>query len=162
MTAKERHFCRLVVQLGNQTEAYIQAYDHNGSRKTAAVEASRLMADGDIRAAVWAMEREVRSEVQSTTAVTKTWITEQLVAIVMKCMTHDQIMGKDGKPTGGTTWNPSAAVQALRLLGLELGMFTEKKIVEHSRFEGLTPEEKRRALELVEQVLAKAKAKGPA
>lgn len=53
LTSKQRHFCRLVGSgTMSNAEAYRQAYDANGSKKTSMEAASRLMADSKVTAMV--------------------------------------------------------------------------------------------------------------
>ena len=53
LTSKQRHFCRLVASgTMSNAEAYRQAYDANGSKKTSMEAASRLMADDKVSAMV--------------------------------------------------------------------------------------------------------------
>ena len=53
LTSKQLHFCRLVAAgTMSNAEAYRQAYDSTGTKKTSMEAASRLMADSKVRAMV--------------------------------------------------------------------------------------------------------------
>ena len=57
LTAKQKNFCKGLVEGLTQTEAYDKAYNHNGKRKTMSDNASRLANDSRIKAEVEALER---------------------------------------------------------------------------------------------------------
>jgi hypothetical protein len=157
LTVKQEAFCRAVVAIGNQTEAYVQAFNGK-NRKIAGEEACKLMATPKVAQRVKELQEAVAEKVVTKVAVNKAWITDQLVDIVLTCRGKAPLVDAKGEPTGEFTWNPGAANQALRLLGLEEGMFVEKKIVEHSKLRNFTPEQKKEALDVIEGELARRKA----
>ena len=57
LTAKQKAYCKNIVEGLNQTEAYAQAYKHKGKRKTMSDNASRLSNDSRIQAEIEALER---------------------------------------------------------------------------------------------------------
>lgn len=57
LTAKQKNFCKGLVEGLTQTDAYDKAYDHKGKRKTMSDNASRLANDSRIKAEVEALER---------------------------------------------------------------------------------------------------------
>ena len=57
LTAKQKAYCKNIVEGLNQTDAYAQAYKHKGKRKTMSDNASRLSNDSRIQAEIEALER---------------------------------------------------------------------------------------------------------
>jgi phage terminase small subunit len=59
-------------------------------------------------------------------AVTQDWVIAQLREVVERCMEPEPVLDRAGNPTGGFTFNPTAANRALELIGKHLGMFKDK------------------------------------
>jgi hypothetical protein len=57
-------FCEEYLRLDNATDAYIAAYDWNGAKAGAQVEASRLMARDDIQAHIMRLRKPVEKAVK--------------------------------------------------------------------------------------------------
>lgn len=87
--------------------------------------ASRLAADGNIKARL----EELRQRVTGAITVTKAWVLEGLVEIAEKCLQRRNIVvvvdGVETECLG--PFNPGGAKGALQLIGTELGMFVERK-----------------------------------
>lgn len=120
LTAKQRAFAKNLVEGMNQTEAYSQAYKHQGKRKTMSDNASRLAKDSRIQAEVDALERAKQfSELYSTA---------QLRTLVISQLTKEAVNPES---------KASERIAALGKLGqvAELGVFvqrTETKVIKDS------------------------------
>lgn len=120
LTHKQKQFAKGLVEGLNQTEAYAQAYQHKGKRKTMSDNASRLVKDSRIQAEVDALERAKEFSALYSSA--------QLRTLVISQLTKEAIDPKS---------KPSERIAALGKLGqvAELGVFvarTETKIVKDS------------------------------
>lgn len=120
LTHKQKQFAKGLVEGLNQTEAYVQAYNNKGKRKTMSDNASRLAKDSRIQAEVDALERAKQfSELYSSA---------QLRTLVISQLTKEAVDPKS---------KASERIQALGKLGqvAELGVFvarTETKIIKDS------------------------------
>lgn len=79
LTTKERKFAELCVELGNQSEAYRQAYDvTNKDADWIKVKASQLASKDNISITIENLKEELRKEHK----ITKEWIIEQHKEII--------------------------------------------------------------------------------
>src|SRR5262249_60670019 len=67
------------IKTGNASEAYRQVYDTNASAKTINEKASRLLAEGKVRARVEALQGKVTERAVEKTAISKAWVIGKLV-----------------------------------------------------------------------------------
>jgi hypothetical protein len=117
LTAKQRAYCKGIVQGLNQTEAYSQAYKHKGKRKTMSDNASRLSKDSRIQAEIEALERaKLYLDYQNSAQKIA-----ELRSLVVSQLTKEAL-----DPSSP----PNARIQALSKLGSvsELQVFTEHKV----------------------------------
>lgn len=120
LTKKQTKFCEGVVDGLSLTDAYAEAYEWNGKRKTMSDEASRLKNDPRITAEIEALERAKQFETMYSLAQLRTLVISQLTK---------EAVAPDSKP--------SERIQALGKLGqvAELGVFvqrTETKVIKDS------------------------------
>jgi len=120
LTHKQKAFAKGIVEGLTKTEAYDQAYNFKGKRKTMSDEASRLAKDPRISAEVEALERAKEFNALYSSA--------QLRTLVISQLTKEAVDPKS---------KPSERISALSKLGMvaELGVFvarTETKIVKDS------------------------------
>jgi phage terminase small subunit len=120
LTHKQKTFAKNLVEGMNQTEAYAQAYQHKGKRKTMSDNASRLANDSRIQAEVEALERAKEFNTLYSSAQLRTLVISQLT-----------------KEAVDPTSKASERIQALGKLGqvAELGVFvavSEQRIVKDS------------------------------
>ena len=80
LTDKQEKFSQLVVSLGNQSEAYRQAYNvsPNTSNEVISVKASELMKNGIVSVRV----EEIREETKDTHGISRAFIINGLLEIV--------------------------------------------------------------------------------
>ena len=126
----------------NASEAYRQVYDTNASAKTINEKASRLLAEGKVRARFEALQGKVTERAVEKTAISKAWVIEKLVENVERAMQAEAVVDREGKETGEFTYNGNVANRALELIGKELGMFIDRREVgEPNEFAHMTNEE---------------------
>lgn len=155
LTAKQQRFVdEYLVDLNGKQAAIRTGY----SAKTAEVQASRLLSDAKVRAAVEA-KQAARSK---RTGVSQDWVLRKLVSNVRRAMQAEQVKDAKGVPTGEYTYQGAVANGALSLLGKHLGMFTDK--VEHTGKDGaplLAPEQREaRVLSLLTTAKKRKQANG--
>ena len=99
LTDKQERFSQLVVTLGNQSEAYRQAYDVSGSKLSTVTEnASRLMTDSNVSARV----DELRDEAANKHGIDRVFIINGYLEIISDAdytfkLGKDQQLDKDGR-----------------------------------------------------------------
>ena len=111
LTHKQKTFAKNLVEGMNQTEAYAQAYQHKGKRKTMSDNASRLANDSRIQAEVEALERAKEFNALYSSAQLRTLVISQLT-----------------KEAVDPTSKASERIAALGKLGqvAELGVFVQR------------------------------------
>jgi len=143
--AKQEHFAQLVSNGENPTRAYILAgYSEGG----AAQSANRLLRNADVcsriaelRAAKEQAHAQAVSKVFEKAALTKEWVIAQLMDNVAIAKAAEPVLDAEGNPTGEYKANIAAANGALKLLGLELGMFVERREVRTGPLSAATDDE---------------------
>jgi len=99
LTPKQEKFAQLAVTLGNQSEAYRQAYDVSGSKLSTVTEnASRLMTDSNVIARV----EQLRQETKKAHKIDRQWIIDQHQEIIdwykeLKTLARKKDLSKDDK-----------------------------------------------------------------
>ena len=133
LTPKQEAFVLAYVKTGNASEAYREAYNTKASAKTIHEKASRVLAEGKVRARFEVLRGKVSERVVEKTAISKAWVIEKLVENVERAMQAEPVRRKTGdgeeEVLGEYTYNGSVANKALELLGKELGMFIDRKEV---------------------------------
>jgi hypothetical protein len=130
LTPKREAFVLAYIKTGNASEAYRQAYNTNASAKTIHEKASRLLAEGNVRARFEVLRGKVTERAVEKTAISKAWVIEKLVENVDRAMQAEPVRRSDGEEVPGAyVYNGSVANKALELIGKELGMFIDRKEV---------------------------------
>jgi ABC-type Fe3+-hydroxamate transport system substrate-binding protein len=99
LTPKQEKFAQLAVTLGNQSEAYRQAYDvSNKGAEWIASKASHLISEDNIRARV----EELRQETKKAHKIDRQWIIDQHQEIIdwykeLKTLARKKDLSKDDK-----------------------------------------------------------------
>ena len=99
LTPKQEKFAQLAVTLGNQSEAYRQAYDVSGSKLSTVTEnASRLMTDSNVIARV----EQLRTETKKAHKIDRQWIIDQHQEIIdwykeLKALARSEKLSKEDK-----------------------------------------------------------------
>jgi hypothetical protein len=135
LTIKERKFAELVVELGNQSEAYRQAYDvTNKDAEWARINASKLMAKTNIQLTV----NELKQQTAQKHQIDRDWIVQKYIGMVetfeeIKRLMHQDKLTKNDKEKIYAMANSgllkgSDAKGALDSLAKMLGMNEPEKI----------------------------------
>lgn len=133
LTQKQENFVRVYLETGNASRAYRESYKADKMSENAIrVEASRMLDNPNISLTVEMANKKATEKVIKKLEVTKEWIIEQLVDIV--------ILGKAGDSEDAKA-NLSASNKALELLGKEKGMFIDRKEVRMGALDGINHDE---------------------
>lgn len=100
LTPKQEKFAQLAVTLGNQSEAYRQAYDvsETTSNEVITVKASELMSNGNVSVRV----EQLRTETKKAHKIDRQWIIDQHQEIIdwykeLKTLARKKDLSKDDK-----------------------------------------------------------------
>ena len=105
----------------SQTKALMKLRP-NASSASAAVEASRILSDVNVRSYLkYCLESDHEALV-----ATKTYVQMNLRVVAERCMQVEPVMDAKGQPTGDYKFDASGANAALKLLGQTIGMFKEE------------------------------------
>ena len=119
LTPKQKLFCKEYLIDFNATQAAIRAgYSENGAASTAV----HLLKNPKIQKAV----AEGRGKVADQTPIDQNYVLSRLAEIVERCMQHEPVRDRSGKPTGEYRFDSRGAVKALELLGKHNGMFMNR------------------------------------
>ena len=133
LTPKRDAFVLAYIKTANASEAYRQTYSTNASAKTIHEKASRLLAQGQVKARFEVFRGKVSQRAIENTAISMAWVIEKLVENVERAMQVEPVRRKIGDPEeevpGACIYNGSVANKALELIGKELGMFIDRKEV---------------------------------
>lgn len=94
----------------------------NASQRAAAVEASRIMSDVNVRSY---LKYCIESDHEALVA-TKSYVQMNLRVVAERCMQVEPVLDAKGQPTGDYKFDASGANTALKLLGQTIGMFKEE------------------------------------
>ena len=94
----------------------------NASQRAAAVEASRIMSDVNVRSY---LKYCIESDHEALVA-TKQYVQMNLRVVAERCMQVEPVFDAKGQPTGDYKFDASGANTALKLLGQTIGMFKEE------------------------------------
>ena len=94
----------------------------NASQRAAAVEASRIMSDVNVRSY---LKYCIESDHEALVA-TKSYVQMNLRVVAERCMQVEPVFDAKGQPTGDYKFDASGANTALKLLGQTIGMFKEE------------------------------------
>ena len=105
----------------NKTKALLKLRP-NASSASAAVEASRIMSDVNVRSYLkYCLESDHEALV-----ATKQYVQMNLRVVAERCMQVEPVFDAKGQPTGDYKFDASGANTALKLLGQTIGMFKEE------------------------------------
>ena len=105
----------------NQTKALMKLRP-NASSAAAAVEASRILSDVNVRSY---LKYCIESDHEALVA-TKSYVQMNLRVVAERCMQVEPVLDAKGQPTGDYKFDASGANMALKLLGQTIGMFKEE------------------------------------
>lgn len=123
MTELQRRFAAayLTISPPNATAAYVEA-GGKARGHSAEVQASRLMRNGEVLAAIAAG----RAASAKRTNLTADWVLTKLVENVERAMQAVPVTDREGVETGEYQYAGQVANAALHLLGKHLGMFADR------------------------------------
>jgi phage terminase small subunit len=126
---RQRRFIEEYLIDMNGTQAAIRA---GYSKKTANEQASRLLANVNIKSALAAAQQRVAKRVE----VSQDWVLSNLKTVTERCMQVAPVLDRKGSPVlvenaegdmvPAFVFNAMGANRSLELLGKHIGMFTEK------------------------------------
>lgn len=105
----------------NQTKALMKLRP-NASSAAAAVEASRILSDVNVRSY---LKYCIESDHEALVA-TKSYVQMNLRVVAERCMQVEPVLDAKGQPTGDYKFDANGANTALKLLGQTIGMFKEE------------------------------------
>lgn len=105
----------------NKTKALMKMRP-NASYGAAAVEASRIMSDVNVRSY---LKYCIESDHEALVA-TKSYVQMNLRVVAERCMQVEPVLDAKGQPTGDYKFDANGANTALKLLGQTIGMFKEE------------------------------------
>lgn len=120
---RHEHFAQLIAAGETPTKAYTLA---GYSEKGAHASAFRLQQNATTRARVEELTLAASERACEKAALDRVWVLDKLKTNVLRAMQEEQVMGRDGKPTGEYTFQGNVANRALELIGKELGMFVDR------------------------------------
>ena len=137
LTPQQEKFCQCIVSGMNQSDAYRSSYNvrPNTKPESVNVSGSQMMADPKISQRV----AELRKPVVEAIQLTREWVLKELIENVKMAKSAIPVRTTDGE-TGEYKQELPAANKALELLGKELGMFVERKIVDLTTHEATLDE----------------------
>lgn len=123
LTPKQEKFAQKYVELGNATEAYRIAYNKPDSPVSFVTpRASRLLAGGKVLARV----KELQERIVEKHQVTVDFVMEGLKRNLVRAMQEEEVLDRQGNPTGMYVYQGAVANRALELLGKQIGMFVDR------------------------------------
>ena len=129
---KQERFAQELAKGTSASEAYeIAGYKPNRHNAAALAREQHILA----RTAELLAERE-QIHAQSTAeaiqrvSLTKEWVIATLIDNVQRAMQAEPVTDREGEPTGEYTYQGTVANRSLELLGKELGMFVDRKVVQ--------------------------------
>lgn len=131
-------FCWLIANGVTGTEAARQAAnrqkidDPPPPHALAAQRAMKLLKRVDVQDLIATLKQRVAEDMAAKYAITRETIIRDLVDVKARCMQAEPVLDDDGNPTGEYTFDSTGAINALKLLGTELGMFTKRVEVKHT------------------------------
>ena len=120
LTARQQRFVEEYLLDLNGSQAAIRA---GYSEQTATMQASRLLTNANVAAAVINAQAKRAEKVE----VTAEWVLKGLIEIHDRAMQHHAVLDREGKPIGEYVYQGQVASRALELLGKHLGMFDKQR-----------------------------------
>lgn len=89
LTVKQMKFCEEYLRLDSVTEAYQSAYNCNGTKATAQVEGSRLLARDDIQAYIMKLRKPVEKAIRRKIANEREYKKQLIQDRINECIERD-------------------------------------------------------------------------
>lgn len=131
-------FCWLIANGMTGTEAARQAANRQNiddpppPHALAAQRATKLLKRADVQDLIGALKQRVAEDMAAKYSVSRDSVVRDLIDIKTRCMQAEPVLDSEGNPTGEYTFDSTGAINALKLLGTELGMFTKRVEVKHT------------------------------
>jgi phage terminase small subunit len=124
-------FARFTAIGKKRAEAHrLAGYTAKSERNHAALATRLLSRHPEIKARVTEIEEELRSNAVAKAGLDREYVLTELRKNHEKCATPEQIIGRDGEPSGEMKFNAAGSNKALELMGKELGMFADRLILD--------------------------------
>lgn len=106
-----------------------KAAGYEGTQRSLAVTASRLLKDADIAQRVTELRINISAAAAKEAGVSKGWVISTLKENVERSLQHEPVLDSKGEPTGEYRYEAGAVNRGLELIGKELGMFVDRKAI---------------------------------
>lgn len=133
-----QNFCWLVASGYTGTEAARQAAIRQHvdeplpEHGIAGNRAHSLLKRQDVQDLIAKLREQIAADMQVKYGISRERIIKDLVDIQQRCMQAEPLRDGNGDPTGEWKFDSAGAINATKLLGLEIGMFAQKVKHEHS------------------------------
>ena len=77
----------------------------------------------EVIARIEELNNQIADRVITENAVDRDWVMKNLVKVANRCMQEEPVRDKNGNPTGEYVFDSSGAINALKAIGQEVGMF---------------------------------------
>ncbi len=131
-------FAQLIASGSNLIDAYVIV---GYAEKGAYAGASRLKSRPEVRDRIIELQTASIDQAIEKAALSQKYVLDRLMAIVERCMQRQEITDSKGKSTGVWRFDAAAATRALELLGKQLGMFKDQRLIGVKRIDDMTEEE---------------------
>lgn len=150
--------CQLHAKGASKTDAYHQAgFTRNGRTASQFFSRPHIIARvKELTDAVYVAEREGAKKAAEKVGLSKQWVIERLMYNAERCLRGQPVLDANGVQTGKFSGKPdgNAANQALKLLGLEVGMFVQRtEVGQPGDFERMELDELEREAEKMRNLL---------
>jgi|SRR5690625_658202 len=128
LTKRQNKFADYYIELGNGTEAYLKAYTNVKKETTARANASRLLANANVRAYIDERMEELKSE----RVADQQEVLEYLTSLVRGEQSEETLrgIGEGAQTIDDIEVRAKDRLKAAELLGKRWGMWTDKQEVE--------------------------------
>lgn len=154
LNAKHEFFAHRVAEGMKPVDAYVLAgYSKNGADQSS----SKLLKKTEIQARVTELMSNIAKVAIEKTAISKTWVLEQLVENVRMAKAAEPVLDNEGNPIGEYKQNLAAGNRALELIGKEIGMFVDRKEIRTGPLDAVPFDEKVAALDMIQAEIKRRK-----
>ena len=130
----ERHerFCQLVAIKGmHHYKAYLAVFSTD-SKAQATKRAHKLLKRPEVQSRLGELD-QVACDLGREVKVDQEWVLAQLHDVYVRCMDAIEIKDRHGNPTGQYRFDAKGAVAALKLIGMEHGLFRTVSTTYHGQ-----------------------------
>lgn len=120
----------------NATQAAIRA---GYSEETAYSQGQRLLKHVEVAQEIDAKRKRLAFK----TEINQEWVLNNLKNVAERCMQAQEVLNREGEPTGEYKFDSSGANKSLELIGKHLGMFSENHKHQHFDMSKCTDEQLR-------------------